>query len=158
MADPKNIVGLASLERKLRRLGPESTQVAKREIAAGALILQNAIRTAIASGSKSGRIYTRGGVQHQASAPGEAPATDTGRLLGSINVETSPDGLSASIGVTELTNVPYARRLEFGGMDSRGVFIAERPYIRPAWRENIKNIRNSIREALDKSIKAEARK
>jgi hypothetical protein len=30
---------------------------------------------------KSGRVYRRRGVEHQASAPGEAPASDTGTLL-----------------------------------------------------------------------------
>ena len=39
----------------------------------------------------SGRIYKRGNVSHQASAPGEAPAIDTSNLLNSIEtVNISP--------------------------------------------------------------------
>jgi hypothetical protein len=37
----------------------------------------------MATGAKTGRIYKRGSVLHQASAPGEAPAVDTGALLNS---------------------------------------------------------------------------
>ena len=35
-------------------------------------------------GAKSGRTYIRGGKAHVASAPGEAPAIDTGNLVNSI--------------------------------------------------------------------------
>ena len=38
----------------------------------------------IQSPPKTGRIYRHGKVEHQASAPGEAPATDTGNLVNSI--------------------------------------------------------------------------
>ena len=38
----------------------------------------------IQSPPKTGRIYRHGNVEHQASAPGEAPATDTGNLVNSI--------------------------------------------------------------------------
>jgi hypothetical protein len=36
---------------------------------------------------KSGRTYKRGSKSHQASAPGEAPAIDTGNLVNSIEVK-----------------------------------------------------------------------
>lgn len=41
----------------------------------------------ITSPPKTGRIYRRRGVVHQASAGGEAPASDTGRLVNSRRVE-----------------------------------------------------------------------
>ncbi len=41
----------------------------------------------ILSSPGSGRIYRRGGVSHQASAPGEAPAPDTGFLRSNTNAD-----------------------------------------------------------------------
>ncbi len=35
----------------------------------------------IQNGEKTGRIYRRRGIEHQASAPGEPPASDTGRAM-----------------------------------------------------------------------------
>lgn len=86
------------------------------------------------SGKRTGRVYrvTKTGRLHQASAPGEAPAVLFGRLRQSIAFTEptwpEPNTVTASVG----TNVAYARRLEFGGLDSRGVKIEPRPYWAPA--------------------------
>ena len=49
-------------------------------------------KTAIQTGAKSGRIYKRGkGKTHQSSAPGEAPATDTGNLVNGISTQKVSD-------------------------------------------------------------------
>jgi len=71
---------------------------------------------------KSGRIYYRGGVEHQASAPGEAPAIDMGALVNSIQTEME----SELTGVT-FTNMEYAEVLELGGKR-----LAARPFLTPA--------------------------
>jgi hypothetical protein len=39
----------------------------------------------VSGGDKHGRIYRRGNVVHRASAPGEFPATDHGRLVNSVD-------------------------------------------------------------------------
>lgn len=86
-----------------------------------------------------GRVYTRrfwrdkqgrlrmGGNRppHQASAPGQPPATDTGRLLNSIYhvIEGVGSDLVAKIGST----VDYAEYLELGTRH-----MAPRPFERPA--------------------------
>jgi hypothetical protein len=67
------------------------------------------------SDSKTGRIYGN----HQASAPGEAPAVDSGGLFNSIEgVMTAP--LSGIV----FTDKEYAPVLEFGGakMEARPIF------------------------------------
>lgn len=85
------------------------------------------------SGKRSGRIYLIGKSkrEHQASAPGEPPAVLTGRLRQSMTWTTPHwDGdltVTSEVG----TNVVYARRLEYGGIDSRGVKIEKRPYFAP---------------------------
>jgi ubiquitin len=52
---------------------------------ASAKKVEKEAKQSILSGEKSGRIYQRRSVTHRASAPGQAPASDTGRLVNSIN-------------------------------------------------------------------------
>ncbi len=72
---------------------------------------------------KHGEVYlVQGGIEHQASAPGEAPAMDTGNLVNSIQVEMT--GPAAAV---VYTNVEYALYLEFGTID-----MEPRPFLQPA--------------------------
>ena len=83
------------------------------------------LRTAIIqnlSAPGRGRTYARRGISHTASAPGDSPAVDTGRLRQSISVVKLTEG-HYRVG----TNVSYAPLLEFGTRD-----IAPRPFLRPA--------------------------
>jgi hypothetical protein len=77
------------------------------------------------SGARSGKIYRRGAkgrIRHQASAPGEAPGTDTGNLANSISARmTGPT--EGEITVT----AEYAAALELGG-----AHLAPRPFFNPA--------------------------
>jgi phage gpG-like protein len=66
---------------------------------------------------------------HQASAPGEPPAPDTGLLRNSIHHEVDDD--KATVG----TNLEYAQPLEFGTTSAgkgHHTVIAPRPFMRPA--------------------------
>lgn len=76
----------------------------------------------IIQGEKSGRVYTRGGVTHQASAPDESPASDTGNLIDSINVTDETE-------LTSTINAPaeYAVYLEVGTAR-----MSPRPFMSPA--------------------------
>lgn len=78
--------------------------------------------TGIQRGPKSGRTYVRGSVTHTASAPGQYPASDTGRLANSIGVASDIRDRGASITVG--TAVAYGPMLEFG--TSR---MAARPWL-----------------------------
>lgn len=73
----------------------------------------------IENSPRSGRSY--GGVR--TSAPGEAPASQTGRLVRSFRVEVHRENYTVSI----RNNAPYAHMLEFGTIK-----MAPRPYLRPA--------------------------
>jgi len=94
------------------------------------------------TGARSGRTYkvSKTGKLHVASAPGEPPAVLFGHLRNSvgnsapawsgweISFDYGPGlGVSAE-GVVET----YSRRLEYGGVDSRGVKIDARPYMEPS--------------------------
>ncbi len=87
-----------------------------------ALGVQSRAREAMAE-PKHGRVYRRGrGRVHRASAPGEAPAIDTGALANSIQVDV--------VGETEAvvyTNQKYAAPAEFGTAR-----MAPRPFMKPA--------------------------
>lgn len=83
----------------------------------GELILHaNELRSEIVetlSTAGTGRIYRRGNVEHQASAPNNPPAVDTGNLRQSIAIDTSEiNSLKVGVGVTRAA--PYAVFLEFG--------------------------------------------
>ncbi len=63
----------------------------------------------ITQGEDFGRIYSHHGVKHQASAPDEAPASDTGNLINSITVTDDSD-LQSTIEV----GAEYGLYLEMG--------------------------------------------
>lgn len=77
----------------------------------------------ILKGPKTGRIYKLGRRVHQASAPGEPPANDTGRLVSSLRAEISTEALTASL----IAGTQYAIYLEFGTRR-----MEPRPFLRPA--------------------------
>ena len=116
-----------------------------REINAGALAVHGEMVRAIQSGPKTGRVYTRRGVRHQASAPGEAPATDTGSLFGSLAIEPDPDGLGTKV----LARSIYAMWLEFGTRR-----VAARPFFQRSFERHKKPIRRAIAAAVKAVLKA----
>ena len=75
----------------------------------------------IKTGSKSGKTYTRNGMSHQSSAPGQPPANDTGELIDSIKVEKRKNTSTVKI------DADYAGYLEYGTSKMR-----PRPFILPA--------------------------
>lgn len=108
----KNDVGkiAAELRRKAKAAAMKAALDTKREI-------NNRM-----SDGKSGRIYKRGAKIHQASAPGQAPAMDTGLLANSIQMRAY-----GRDGAMVYTNTEYAEVLEFGGKR-----VLPRPFMRPA--------------------------
>lgn len=99
----------------------------------------------ISSPPKTGRIYRRRGVVHQASAPGEPPATDTGRLVQSGRTEHNPTEISGTVNWSTL----YAAFLEFGTSK-----MAPRPYARPA----LANKREEVIETVLREVQRELSK
>lgn len=109
------------------------------------------------TGNRSGRTYRVPdtlGTTYVASAPGQPPASVTGKLRQNINasrVESDGREVSAKVGV-DLAVVPYARRLEFGGAHVQGgtvVRILPRPYLRPAFDENRAEAEAKMQRILD---------
>lgn len=106
---------------------------------AGANILRNEILRRIQQDPKTGRIYTRRGVKHQASAPGEAPASDQGTLVAGITVEVD----EATLTVRVTNNAAHAAALEFG---------TDKMEPRPHMRVSLEAKRDEIEAAVGREI------
>ena len=118
---------------------------AMRGVVRGTEAVRNDAVTSIQSGPKTGRVYRRRGVEHQASAPGEAPASDTGRLVGSIRTEYNMRTLSGRV----IASTTYAAALEYGTPR-----MEPRPYMRPA----LAGRREDIDRFISEEVEAELRR
>jgi HK97 gp10 family phage protein len=101
------------------------------------------VKRRIARGPATGRVYQKRNPTrtHQASAPGQAPMTDTGRLVSSIYVD--PGRLSATVG----SRLAYAAYLEYGTRK-----MAARPVWRPVSEQEAPKFRQRVIENLNKAI------
>ncbi len=128
-----------------RNLTDEMRRRAIMALDAGGRIIQNAARRSILDGPKTGTLYKRsGGVIHQASAPGQPPANDTGTLLGTVIYEVDERALTASI----TAGTVYAKFLEFGTRH-----MAARPFMGPALNNNRTKVLAAMRALLSSSTR-----
>ena len=113
-------------------------------VMAGGFVLETAVKVSMSAASHTGYVYGK----HQASAPGETPAVDTGILVNSINTElvsSSATEAWSQVG----TGVEYAEPLEFG--TSR---MKPRPFMRPAYDHNVEKIKDAIRRFAKQQIES----
>lgn len=114
-------------------------------LGAVALMVGDAKRS-VARGPKTGRIYMKGknrSIRHQASAPGEPPATDTGKLVNSIVGDAKVVGKQVQ-GYLE-ARTAYAGYLEFGTRK-----MAARPFMTPAVMRNRDRAIALMRDAVQR--------
>lgn len=128
----------AAVQDALRRFGQKAEDELQKAVTATAFNVNQDIKKAIQGPPKTGRSYQRGTKTHQASAPGEAPATDTGALVNSIAFRQE----------TKLTSIvwsrlKYAYWLEYGTRK-----IEPRPSWRPAVEKNAPLFQRLIDAAL----------
>lgn len=142
-----DIQGDKELIAKLEKIGAQSGPAMIDIANATAIELRGNIIKKIQRGPKTGRIYRRGNVVHQASKKGEAPATDTGRLANSIYFDNARGFLGAAVAKVG-SNVKYAKWLEYGTLSMK-----PRPVWRPEARKANKKFIARIRKYLDKVTK-----
>jgi len=139
------IEGGDQLAAALRAYGAKAEKHVGDAVNATGLELRGDIVKAYQRGPASGVTYEKYNPRrtHTASAPGEAPATDTGRLASSVDFKR--DGpMSATVG----SQVAYAAMLEFG--TSR---IAPRPAWVPATEAMRPKFRRRLETALERAAK-----
>lgn len=151
MAKIEGVIGLDKLQGKLKALAPAIEKEVAKQLYVGALAIEAEAKTQITQGTKSGRTYKRRSVTHQASAPGEAPANDTGRLVNSIHVTTDEGGQVARVHAGPGA-VSYAAALEFGTSK-----MAERPFSRPALAKAKPEIEKKLKAGIQKVIDSQAK-
>ncbi len=122
-------------------LGPVESEVKAKlrdNMAAAAHFLQARALDSLRRDDKSGRIYQRGTIVRRASAPGEPPARDTGRLQGALGSDVLVRAKEV-IGVV-FAQTDYARALELGTPK-----LKPRPFLRPALLNNKRQILSLLR-------------
>lgn len=105
--------------KRLKNAAPGAVNKALRAIAIEGV---NIAKLSMLNSPASGRVYTRGGVKHKASSPGNPPRPDTATLLNSMRWEEVSQLTMDIIAATA-----YAYWLEFG--NDRG--LAPRPFMGP---------------------------
>ena len=134
------IEGEAQLMAALRAYGEKADAYVSDAVNATGLELRGDIVKAYQRGPASGRVYQKSNPTrtHQASAPGEAPATDTGR--GASSIEFKREGkMSVSVG----SLLAYLAMLEFS---------TTRIAARPAWIPAIEKMRPKFRQRLETAL------
>ena len=135
------VENVKAVQDAIRLYGAKAERNISRVIDATALTINRDVKDAIDRGAKSGRLYRRRNIEHRASAPGQAPATDTGFLLSSIYYERNTP-LSATVG----SRLDYAYFLEFGT-----VRIEPRPAWLPATEKNREKFNRLLEEGIRKA-------
>ena len=138
------IKNLKAVQNKLKkRLVTNPENHLKDLVQRSASLVEGEAKKSIASGNKSGRTYMRGGKPHTASASGEAPATDTGKLIEGITTKVKTEGTKVigQIIANSFNVTPYAKDLEFGTTNMR-----PRPYMQPALEKNRPQIKRIFKK------------
>jgi len=121
-----DVMGLEQVRRALRQTRGRSRDALLDGVEAVARDIETTAKRSIQRGPKSGDVVekTNPRRRHKQSAPGQPPATDTGRLVNSVNISRA----FAEIRVG--TNLEYGKVLEFGTRH-----VAPRPWLLPAARD-----------------------
>lgn len=121
MSGRVEIEGLDELQRAMRKASKEAKARVARVVTSTAINLRADVVKRIQRGPASGAVYikTNPNRTHTASAPGQSPASDTGRLANSIEFD-QVNVMTATVG----SKLVYAAALEFG---------TEHIEPRPAW-------------------------
>ena len=129
------------LDAALKKMPDEVQREVSKVVMRTAADLEADVKIRIQQGPATGRVYTRGNVTHQASARGEAPASDTGALLGSIYHERV-SRLFAVAG----SRMVYAAALELGSrkIEKRPAWV---PAIKAIGPQYIRDMAAAIRRA-----------
>lgn len=134
--------GLKELQDALQKASEETKAKVELVVEQTASNIRNATARRIQRGPASGHIYKSSVANrdHQASAPGEAPMSDSGMLAGSYSVIDGDTPLTKYVS----SNLEYAYWLEFGTTK-----IKPRPHLLPSVEEARPNFERQLRRVLE---------
>jgi len=138
--DTQNIRG------RMDALSRDVNQAIAKAIRNGLETIATDVRQSMSRGKHTGRIYRKYNPRrdHQASAPGETPAVDTGVYVGQITTVMDKDGRGGQVE----SRGRQAAILEFGAGR-----VAARPHMDPALKRNQKRIMDRVAADIDAAIK-----
>ena len=130
------VKGFKKVMASLKILEQDLEKPFREVIAGGAQLIRGEAIKSIQTGAKSGRIYEKYNPRrtHRASAPGQAPASDTGNLVRNIAVK-----MESRDQVAVVSSAPYSQFLEFGTSK-----MLPRPFLFPATQRSKKKIAMAI--------------
>lgn len=139
------IDGMQQLTEALRRFGERAVREVASAVDATGIELRGDIVRSYQRGIATGRTYQKYNPRrtHRASAPGDAPARDTGRLVSSVDFTRRGD-----TAVTVGSQLAYASMLEFG---------TSRIAPRPAWVPAVEAMRPRYITRLEAALARAAR-
>jgi hypothetical protein len=138
--------GLSELMAQLQRIEDIGDQVVLETITDLVTDTHQFAVDGIAGPPATGTVYEKYNPKrtHQASAPGQYPATDTGRLLVGVRMELpSPSKMVGRVG----TAVKYGPYLEFGTSK-----MAARPWLLPSFEKAKIGIAKELKKRLERRI------
>ena len=146
-----NVKNFKQLSKKLEKAGVSVDKVMKEAVQRSALAVQSDAIKSIQTGSRTGRVYSRGSKNHIASAAGEAPKTDTGNLVANIRLMEEEGGKLVKVGV-------FGNRAIYGAWLELGTSTIEpRPWLKPATDKNKPFIRRSFLEVVNRNLRKVAK-
>lgn len=138
------VTGLKELNLALKKFLVNTDDAISKAVGKTAMAVQKHAVLAIREPSIGTHVtrYTAGGnpYPHVASKPGDAPNTDTGRLINSIAIKFTTGDQVAHV----FTNLEYGFFLET---------VHERPFLAPALNAEIKNFKARVTIAVNDQIK-----
>jgi len=139
------------------KIPKEIEKEVEKTIAESLLRIETRAKSKVQKGPATGKVYKRGDKTHVASAPGQSPATDTGRLVSNIKHLVFKGKIGGEVGVfgaIDGEKQNYGLALELGTST-----ILARPFLFPAFEEFKPEIRKKINRAIRRAaINARRRK
>lgn len=145
-----NIQGFSELMERLSELPGKANASVFRTANFVAQSTAQRVKNKIREPGRSGKIYNFDGRTHQASAPGEVPASLSGALADSYTWTRMTDnpGSFATAG----SNLAYAITLEFGGMNDDGQWVAARPVLLPSFLEAMDQAETVLKKEFEAQL------
>ena len=143
------VKGIKKAMQSLKALEKDLQEPFREVIKGGGQLIRGEAIKSIQTGPKSGRTYEKYNPRrtHKASAPGEAPASDTGNLVSQIRVKEENKDL-----VKVESNALYSSFLEFGTSK-----MLARPFLFPATERSrpiiVQAVFNKVKQEIQKIAK-----